>query len=204
MKKRIMITVTLCLAMCCFASCGKNQQVQNQKEEAVQTEESESTVEDEKLKAEGKEELENQRENTEEEVNTDKKEEQKVLIYYGNENADGIIYKEVTINGLSPESLIGELVKVNIVSVDTKVKSLSVDEKDSKLLHLDMSKEFGEYVSMMGTAGEYIVIGSLVDTFLDAYDCEHVIITVDGKALETGHASYDGALQFFEVYKTEE
>ena len=130
--------------------------------------------------------------------------EQNVLIYYGNDNADGIIYKEVTVKGLSPENLIKELAKVNIVSMDTKVKSVYVDDEDKKLLHLDMSKEFSEYLSMMGTAGEYIVLGGLVDTFLDAYDCEKVKVTVEGKTLETGHATYEGELQFFEVYKTEE
>lgn len=125
------------------------------------------------------------------------KEDNKVLIYYGNDNADGIIYKEVALSEWSVEALIDELAKVNIVSLDTKVRAVYVDEKNTKLLHLDMSREFGEYVSMMGTAGEYIVIGGLVDTFLDAYSCENVKITVEGKTLETGHAAYDGELQVY-------
>ncbi|MBD5545194.1 MAG: GerMN domain-containing protein [Lachnospiraceae bacterium] len=176
MKRKLVLTAILCLILLCLASCGENGQEQGMKEGEVPT--------------------------VEAETQPDETESQKVLIYYGNENADGIIYKEVTLSELSAEALIDELSKVNIVSLDTKVRTVSVDEENEKLLHLDMSKEFGEYVSMMGTAGEYIVLGGLVDTFLDAYDCEHVKITVEGKPLETGHAIYDGELQFFETQES--
>lgn len=208
MKKKLLLTGILFCTLFCFSACGETSQPQS-KEEAVTSTEAAS---------------ENEEKNTEEADSTKETEsnatadasgadagslegntkEQNVLIYYGNDNADGIIYKEVTVKGLSPENLIKELAKVNIVSMDTEVKNVYVDEKDKKLLHLDMSKEFSEYLSMMGTAGEYIVLGGLVDTFLDAYDCEKVKVTVEGKTLETGHATYEGELQFFEVYKTEE
>lgn len=204
MKKKAIITAMFCLMLFCIASCGVNEQEQGMREGDVSASEAdtkpgEKEKEEENNIAEG----DAQGSNNKKEL-MQEKEDKKVLIYYGNENADGIIYKEAALNEWSVEALIGELAKVNIVSLDTKVRAVHVDEKNAKLLHLDMSREFGEYVSMMGTAGEYIVIGGLVNTFLDAYGCENIKITVEGKPLETGHASYDGELQFFETQEAGE
>lgn len=119
----------------------------------------------------------------------------KVLIYYGNASADGFEQKEVEIMELTPQNLIGELAKLNVVSIDTEVKSF---EQDGKALKLDLSKGFSKYLNMMGSSGEYIVMGGLVNTFLDAYDGESILITVEGEMLESGHTSYEGPLTFFE------
>ncbi|MBD5465948.1 MAG: GerMN domain-containing protein [Lachnospiraceae bacterium] len=197
MKRKFVITAMLALALFCLASCGEKEQEQGMREEDIQSSEA-GAQPDEKEKEEENNTVEH--DNMKEQIPD--KEDKKVLIYYGNDNADGLIYKEAALSELSAEALVGELAKVNIVSLDTKVRTVFIDEKDAKLLHLDMSKEFGEYVSMMGTAGEYIVIGGLADTFLDAYDCERVKITVEGKTLETGHTAYEGELQFFEVQNT--
>lgn len=128
-------------------------------------------------------------------------EETKVLIYYGNADADGFEQKEVMIKGLTPENLIGELRKLSVVSIDTEVKSF---EQDGKNLKLDLSKGFSGYLNMMGTSGEYIVMGGLVNTFLTAYDGENILITVEGETLETGHTSYEAPLVFFEPEKEQE
>lgn len=119
----------------------------------------------------------------------------KVLIYNGNAAADGFEQKEVEIQGLTPQNLISELAAVNVVSIDTEVNSFG---QDGKSLKLDLSKGFSQYVNMMGTSGEFIVMGGLVNTFLTAYDADEILITVDGKTLETGHASYEKPLGFFE------
>ena len=41
------------------------------------------------------------------------------------------------------------------------------------------------------------MLGSLVNTFMDAFDADGVFLTIDGKALETGHNIYDQTLGFF-------
>lgn len=128
-------------------------------------------------------------------------EETKVLIYYGNADADGFEQKEVMIKGLTPENLIGELRKLSVVSIDTEVKAF---EQDGKNLKLDLSKGFSGYLNMMGISGEYIVMGGLVNTFLTAYDGENILITVEGETLETGHTSYEAPLVFFGSEKEQE
>lgn len=128
--------------------------------------------------------------------NEEKAEPVDAVIYYGNAQADGFEQKEVRLEELSPQNLIDELSMVNVVSLDTEVNSF---EQTGKSLKLDLSKEFSQYVNMMGTSGEYIVMGGLVNTFLTAYEGEDILITVEGKSLETGHAFYDKPLNFFET-----
>lgn len=47
-----------------------------------------------------------------------------------------------------------------------------------------------------GTSGENMLLGCVVNTFLDAYKAETVFITVDGGILESGHAIYDFPLHY--------
>lgn len=71
-----------------------------------------------------------------------------------------------------------------------------VDDKES--IELDLNDAFAAYVSNMGSTGEYYTVGALCNTFLDAYDCEQIRITVEGDSLSTGHAEYPGYLSRFE------
>ena len=66
-----------------------------------------------------------------------------------------------------------------------------------KVALLDMNQAFEDYLNHLGTSGEYIVMGSLVNTFLDCYQCDLMIVTADGKVLETGHTIYEEYLEMY-------
>lgn len=122
-----------------------------------------------------------------------------VVIYYSNENADGLDHTEITMAELTPDALLGELVKKGVVSGDIQVISLEEVLADGqKNLNLDLSKSFETYLNAMGSAGERMVVQSICNTYLKAYGCEKVKITVEGNSLSTGHAEYPGYLEFFE------
>ena len=48
-----------------------------------------------------------------------------------------------------------------------------------------------EHVNQMRTAGEYATVGSVVNTYLDAYDAKAVSLLVEGGTWSTGHAEYE-------------
>ena len=120
-----------------------------------------------------------------------------ILIYQGNDNADGFITKTFDVYYYNSITLIEKLIEVGSLQNDVVLLS---EEYNGTCLHLDFNDAFRSQVCSMGTSGEYIVIGCVVNTFLDNYRdvAESVFITVNGEIFESGHVIYD-----FELHKHE-
>lgn len=111
-----------------------------------------------------------------------------ITLYLPNEALDGFVEKEVAIDSLQPELIIQHLAEQGAVNMDVRVLSAV---KEGSQLSLDMNEAFLMQVSSMGTTGEKMLIGSLVNTFLSAYDCETLILTAEGQIIHSGHVDYD-------------
>lgn len=59
---------------------------------------------------------------------------------------------------------------------------------------LDMNDVYADAVRASGTAGEEMLVYSLVNTFASARNAKSVMLTVGGKPLQSGHNIYDYAL----------
>lgn len=123
----------------------------------------------------------------------------KITVYMSNDDATEFVAESVKIDELTPENIVNVLVQKSALSSDIQVLKCEEQTVDGvKSLEVDFNEAFGAYVCSMGTTGEYYTIGSVVNTFLDAYGCEKVKITVEGNTLETGHAEYPGYMNRFE------
>ena len=119
-----------------------------------------------------------------------------VTIYHGNDNADGFETTEVTVETLDASILIQKLVEADVLAEDTTLLSHEVVDT---CLRLDFNEAFLTRLNTMGTSGERMMIGSVVNTFLTAYpEAESVSITANGEIMESGHVIYDFELTFFE------
>ena len=119
-----------------------------------------------------------------------------VTIYHGNDNADGFETTEVTVETLDASILTQKLVETGVLAEGTTLLS---HEITGTCLHLDFNEAFLTRLNTMGTAGERMMIGSLVNTFLTAYpEAESVYITTNSQIMESGHVIYDFELTFFE------
>lgn len=116
------------------------------------------------------------------------------ILYLPNENVDGFDEKTVTLETLDGETLLDALIDQGVYSDEIALLSMT-QEGDN--LTLDLSPAFGDAASTTGTAGELMLVGSLVNTFLTAFDCQTVTLLVEGHQLETGHTIYDFPLEFF-------
>ncbi len=115
------------------------------------------------------------------------------IIYFGDGSSDTLVSETVMIEEKSPEALIDMLAGHNIVSLDTRVISFTVEE-DGKTLVLDLSAEFDEYLKTMAETAENIIVASLAETFLENYDAEAIYLKVEGEPLKTRYAEYTEAL----------
>jgi PBP1b-binding outer membrane lipoprotein LpoB len=113
-------------------------------------------------------------------------------VYTPDENLIGFIATEVT---ASRESALDALIAAGVLNEGITVNSF---ELDGKLLKLDLNSAFADLINQQGSTGERMVMGSLVNTYLSAYQAETVLITVEGQILESGHVIYDFPMGFFE------
>lgn len=122
-----------------------------------------------------------------------------IQLYVSNDDATEFVSESVKIDELTPENIVKVLIEKSVLPSDVQVLKCDKQTVDGvEILDVDFNEAFGAYVCSMGTTGEYYTIGSIVNTFLDAFDCEQIKITVEGNTLETGHAEYPGYMNRFE------
>ena len=120
-------------------------------------------------------------------------------VYFSNDDATAFVSEEVQIDALTPEAVLNALISKGAVAADVQIlafNTVTVDNKPS--VEIDFNPTFSTFVTNMGSTGEYFAIGSVCNTFLNAYNCEQIKITVEGQTLTTGHAEYPGYLTAFE------
>ena len=91
--------------------------------------------------------------------------------------------------------LVEKLIEVGVLNERVYIGSMQVDG-DHLILHFGPA--FADQLYTMGTSGERMMMGSVVNTFLTAFDAETVSVRVDGQILESGHVIYDEPMGFFE------
>ena len=110
-----------------------------------------------------------------------------VTIYVPDEQGETLTPTGADAKDDSDQSLVDALIAEGV-----KVQSSSLE---NGTLTLDMNAAFGEAIRASGTAGETLKIYALVNTFAQARGATAVLITVDGKVLESGHEVYDYAIE---------
>ena len=141
---------------------------------------------------------ENSEEQSEDTVSNEDKSAE-IKVYVSNDDATEFVSESVKIDELTPENIVNALVQKSVLPSDIQVLKCDKQTIDGVAsLDVDFDEAFGAYVCSMGTTGEYYTIGSVVNTFLDAYGCEKIKITVEGNILESGHAEYPGYMNRFE------
>ncbi len=124
-----------------------------------------------------------------------------IRIYHSDEAAEHICVNTALTEKITPEILLLNLSSYGMIPEDVKVESFSAEKGETRRLTLDLSPDFSDYLNSMGTSGEYLVMGSLVNTFLDAYNASAVKVTAGGAVIETGHQIYDGWLEQYDYVK---
>lgn len=156
-------------------------------------------MEEKDSEAEKKEDTAEKAEDTTKETESEKSQEEQLTLYLPNENADGWNVTKNQIEQVTPDIIIGQLVGAGAIPDSVTVVSFGEDQGENGLiLKLDLSSNFAEGLLNMGTAGEYLTMGSVVNSFLDTYQADGIEITAGGNVIETGHTSFEGVLNHFD------
>ena len=207
MKKKNMAAFAL-LAVMLLTACGRAADAVVTTEEIVVPEMSskdmlvnslEYLLEEEPGEETGEKEKETPAEEQETEADNrteDENDAQTAVICYGKDMETELTREEITAKEITPDVLLNALARHNIVPLlDTKALSMEEREEDGRrLLYLDLSGSFREYLLTMSMEAECIIISSIVNTFAVNYDADAVYITVEGETLVTSHAEYTEAV----------
>ena len=156
-------------------------------------------TEEKDSEAKKKEDTAEKAEDTTQETESEKSQEEQLTLYLPNENADGWNVTKNQIEQVTPDIIIGQLVGAGAIPDSVTVVSFGEDQGENGLiLKLDLSSNFAEGLLNMGTAGEYLTMGSVVNSFLDTYQADGIEITAGGNVIETGHTSFEGVLNHFD------
>lgn len=116
------------------------------------------------------------------------------FLYTPNENVDGFEKREVTLGTLDAQAILELLIAEDVLNENVALNS--VELQNDQLL-LDFNSAYFDQLVTYGTSGELMMMGSVVNTYLDAYDAQSVVITADGEIMESGHVVYDFPLEFY-------
>jgi spore germination protein GerM len=112
----------------------------------------------------------------------------KTLVYQWDDEEFLLIPVEVSIESLTADNLLEAIIHLGILPDDVKVLDFSESVSEGqKLLELNLSKEYEVLLGNQGTTGEIIILGSIVNTFLSAFDGERILLTVEGETFFSPH-----------------
>ena len=122
-----------------------------------------------------------------------------LTVFSPNENADGFDKTDIAVPAITDDVIIRQLVNAGVLAEDAIVSTVMEVSTDTgkTTLEADFNDALRQSLLPMGTAGEYVLMGSVVNTFLTAYQADAITITVEGEVLETGHSVYDQPLEFY-------
>ena len=188
MKYQKLILAAVLAAVLVFSGTGCGNGGSDQKTETEEQEKKEN------------EQAESTEEKTEETIEETDAVLHKAVFYLPDENAEGWDVKEIEMEQITADALIGQLVGEGVLMDSILVQEFEeLEDEEGYKLNLDLSATFLETLQSMGTAGEILTLGSVVNSFLDTYGADSIMITVDGNVLETGHEVYDYYISHMEI-----
>lgn len=179
--KRMRFAGIILLSVFLMAACGKK--------DADSTVEKNNTEPAVTHEMEVPEEQQDDTENVYSESET-QEESREVKIYYIDDSTAEPVSEVIMIK--DENDIWSALQEKGILDDACKLLNFDVDQENGKI-DLDFNAALGDRIRSFGTTGETEIIGCLINTYLDAYDCKEIRITEEGATLETSSgASFDG------------
>ena len=184
--------MAVCFAAFLFTGCGKEETPEEDTKISEQTEDDSVEPVDEKQPEESTE-------PEAEEIDKSNETEQPWIatVYFVDDPSGEVIGEGVKVQ--NEYDIWTALQEKGILTDDCELVSLNVD-RDKKKIDLDFNAATGERINSMGTTGETEIIGCIVNTYLDAYDCIGIRLLEEGQDFVSSHGAefskYPGRIDF--------
>lgn len=122
-------------------------------------------------------------------VESEEEQKREIVLYYADEETGYMTTKNVQIK--DEKDIWRELQKAGIIKDNCELLNFSVNDSN-QTVDIDVNHATGEWIRSMGTSGELVVAGCIINTYLDAYNCTKAKVTEEGEALVTSHGANYG------------
>ena len=116
-------------------------------------------------------------------------------LYLPNDDAETFTQVTIETDQISADNLLATLKEYAIIPDTVVLNSFGSD--DTQLI-MDFNQSFGDLICATGTSGERMITGAVFNTFLNAFQAESIMFTVEGAILESGHVIYDFPITYIE------
>ena len=116
-----------------------------------------------------------------------------ITYYHGNDRGSQLVAETTLIPKLTAQALLDLLAEQKVIPQGTGVRNFRLADG---VITLDLTREFEEEAQTLSRSKEEIMVGSLVNTFLETYEASGLELTTEGRILKTRHHLYDGVLEF--------
>ena len=124
-----------------------------------------------------------------------------LTVFYGNDTAEFLLAKTVTVPEINAGEIIGQLQEAQVLGGDTTLLRMEIGSDGCMIL--DFNEAFGQQLGMYGSAGEYLMVGSTVNTFLTAFpECDRAQILIEGEPCSYGQMDYSQPFKQFTNVET--
>ena len=131
-------------------------------------------------------------------------EETTVIVY--TPAADGVSFmpNEFTVKEVDGDWVIGKLKELGVLTGNVALLSMeeiTADESGNAEIALDLSFGFGTQMRSQNARGEYMLVGSVVNSFLSVFGGIRLWLFVDGETPQTANYDYNHVLTFYGTYQ---
>lgn len=138
----------------------------------------------------------NSTENIKETDTEEKQTLQNVTVYYVDDLSGNVVGETMEIR--NEFDIWSALKEKGILTEECVLNSIRLNH--DKTMELDFNQATADRINSMGTTGETEIIGCIVNTYLEAYDCEGIRLLVEGEDFVSSHGAefnkYQGKIEF--------
>jgi len=116
-------------------------------------------------------------------------------LYLPHGSGESFVTQTVWVHQIHADGVLEQLQQARLLPETVIINAFGAEGQQ---LNIDFNTAFGDILNSVGTSGERMIVGSVVNTFLNAFQADSVFLTVEGETLESGHVIYDFPITFME------
>ena len=124
-----------------------------------------------------------------------------LTIFYGNDTAEFLLTRTVMVPEINAGEIVKQLQEAQVLGGDATLLRMEIGSDGC--MSLDFNSAFGQQLGMYGSAGEYLMVGSTINTFLTAFpECDRAQILIEGEPCSYGQMDYSHPFEQFTNVET--